>query len=148
MTHPHETDGGAAPRHTLLVCPPLGDEELNALFSASWPDHRSTAFQRQLRHSMLWVAAVRDGRLDGYVKVVGDGGVHAFLLDPTVRPDERGRGLGAKLVRRAADEARRRGAEWLHVDFEPHLSRFYARCGFRPAPAGLMRLTGPGPGPG
>ncbi|MFC4492963.1 GNAT family N-acetyltransferase [Streptomyces ovatisporus] len=142
MTQTHGAAGGATPPHRLLICPPLGDDELNALFTASWPGHRRTGFQRQLRHSLLWIAAVRDGELRGYVKVVGDGGVHAFLLDPTVHPAERRRGLGAELVRRAADEARRRGAEWLHVDFEPHLSRFYARCGFRPTSAGLLRLDG------
>jgi len=36
--------------------------------------------------------------------------------------------------------ARERGAEWLHVDFEPHLEGFYRACGFRPTEAGLIRL--------
>ncbi|MFD1374091.1 hypothetical protein [Actinoplanes sichuanensis] len=31
---------------------------------------------------------------------------------------------------------------WLHVDFEPHLARFYLEgCGFQPTRAGLVRLT-------
>ena len=45
------------------------------------------------------------------------------------------------MVRRAADIAERNGVEWLHVDHEPDLAGFYARCGFRPTPAGLIRLT-------
>jgi hypothetical protein len=33
------------------------------------------------------------------------------------------------------------GCEWLHVDFEPELRRFYLdACGFRPTDAGLIRL--------
>ncbi|MDT0549747.1 GNAT family N-acetyltransferase [Streptomyces lonegramiae] len=124
----------------LTVRPELADEELNELFSASWPDHSPTAFAPLLARSLLWIAAHRDGRLVGFVNVVGDGGLHAFILDTTVHPDERRQGLGVRLVRAAADEAKAYGAEWLHVDYEPHLESFYGQCGFRPTAAGLMRL--------
>jgi hypothetical protein len=44
----------------------------------------------------------------------------------------------------ATEHARTAGCEWLHVDFEPHLTEFYMdRCGFRPTSAGLLRLTPP-----
>jgi GNAT superfamily N-acetyltransferase len=122
------------------VRPPLEDSGLNALFAASWPAHEHTDFGTRLRHSLLWVAALRDGELVGFVNVVGDGGVHAFVLDTTVHPSARGQGLGVRLVRRAADEARCLGARWLHVDYEAHLSGFYARCGFAPTAAGLRWL--------
>ncbi|MER7845475.1 GNAT family N-acetyltransferase [Kitasatospora sp. NPDC096077] len=120
----------------LTVCPELADDELDELFGASWPGHRPGSFGAVL----AWVAARRGDRLVGFVNVAGDGGVHAFILDTTVHPDERRRGLGVRLVRAAAEEARARGAEWLHVDYEPQLESFYARCGFRPTAAGLMRL--------
>ncbi|MFC9337754.1 GNAT family N-acetyltransferase [Streptomyces sp. NPDC057020] len=121
----------------------LTGDELNALFRASWPGHRDTDFGPVLTRSLLRVTARRAGRLVGYVNVVGDGGVHAFLLDTTVHPDERRQGLGVTLVRAAAEAARRHGAHWLHVDFEPRLTDFHERCGFRPTAAGLMDLTGP-----
>jgi GNAT superfamily N-acetyltransferase len=124
----------------LAVCPELTDAELNELFGASWPGHRPTSFAPVLSRSLAWIAARRGGRLVGYVNVVGDGSVHAFILDTTVHPDERRKGLGVRLVRAAADEARRRGGEWLHVDYEPHLESFYQQCGFRPTAAGLLRL--------
>ncbi|MFD3997501.1 GNAT family N-acetyltransferase [Streptomyces sp. NPDC058548] len=121
----------------------LTGDELNALFHAAWPGHRDTDFGPVLARSLLRATARRAGRLVGYVNVVGDGGVHAFLLDTTVHPDERLQGLGVTLVRAAAEAARQRGAHWLHVDFEPHLTAFHERCGFRPTAAGLMDLTGP-----
>ncbi|MFE0458414.1 GNAT family N-acetyltransferase [Kitasatospora sp. NPDC058965] len=124
----------------LQVSPALTDAELNELFAASWPEHRDTSFAPVHARSLLWVTARRDGRLVGYVNVVGDGSVHAFVLDTTVHPAERRRGLGVRLVRAAAEQARARGADWLHVDYEPHLESFYARCGFRPTAAGLLRL--------
>lgn len=43
------------------------------------------------------------------------------ILDPTVHPDWQKRGIGRALVRRAAAVARKRGIEWLHVDFESHM---------------------------
>ncbi|GAA3731354.1 GNAT family N-acetyltransferase [Spinactinospora alkalitolerans] len=121
--------------------PALGNAELNDLFGASWPEHRETDFRPVLEHSLAWVGARRDDRLTGYVNVAWDGGAHAFVLDVTVHPDERGRGLGRRLVARAADLAREAGAAWLHVDYEPHLASFYAGCGFRPTAAGLLRLA-------
>ncbi|RKT19049.1 acetyltransferase (GNAT) family protein [Streptomyces sp. 1114.5] len=134
------SDASQVGDEVLVVCPELTDAELNELFGASWPDHRSTSFVPVLARSLAWIAARRGGRLVGFVNVVGDGGAHAFVLDTTVHPDERRQGLGMRLVRAAAEEARARGAEWLHVDYEPHLESFYGQCGFRPTAAGLMRL--------
>jgi lincosamide nucleotidyltransferase len=38
------------------------------------------------------------------------------------------------------EAALKRGVEWLHVDYEPHLADFYRACGFRPTKAGLIHL--------
>ncbi|WP_406209062.1 GNAT family N-acetyltransferase [Kitasatospora sp. NBC_01560] len=124
----------------LVVRPELTDAELNELFDAAWPDHRPTSFAPVLARSLTWIAARRGSRLVGFVNVVGDGGAHAFILDTTVHPDQRRQGLGIRLVRAAADEAKAAGAQWLHVDYEPCLESFYAQCGFLPTAAGLRRL--------
>jgi GNAT superfamily N-acetyltransferase len=119
-----------------------------AAFRDAQPDglteHGDLAEPEDLRESdSMGELEEHDGRgeLVGYVNVVGDGGVHAFLLDTTVHPSARRQGLGVRLAHRAADEARRAGAHWLHVDHEPHLTGFYARCGFAPTAAGLRRLV-------
>nr|WP_281173670.1 GNAT family N-acetyltransferase [Deinococcus frigens] len=94
-----------------------------------------------LEHSLTWITAFDGTELVGFVNVAWDGGVHAFLLDTTVHPGWARRGIGTELVRRAAAAAREHGGlEWLHVDYEPHLSGFYELCGFTPTPAGLLRL--------
>lgn len=82
----------------LAVRPRLADDDLNELFSASWPGHRPTSFVPVLARSLAWIAARRGSRLVGFVNVAGDGGAHAFILDTTVHPDERRRGLGLRLV--------------------------------------------------
>lgn len=76
----------------------------------------------------------------GFVNVAWDGGAHAFLLDPTVLPSHRRRGIGTALVQKAVEEARRAGAQWAHVDYEAALQGFYGGCGFRETRAGLMML--------
>lgn len=93
------------------------------------------------RHSLGWACA-RDGDdLAGFVNVAWDGGVHAFILDTVVAAGIRRQGIGTGLVALAAQEARRAGCEWLHVDFEEHLRPFYLHsCGFKPSDAGLIAL--------
>ena len=94
------------------------------------------------RYALTWIGAFADGDLVGFLQVCTDGGEHAFLLDTAVDPAWQHQGLGARLVRAAADESRAAGCTWLHVDYEPHLDAFYRdRCGFTATPAALLRLT-------
>ena len=129
---------------TYRADPTVNSGELDELFAASWDEHSPRDFTPILERSLVYLCAYRGQALVGFVNVAWDGGVHAFILDTTVHPDLRGRGIGRQLVRRAAREARDRGAEWLHVDYEPHWRGFYRQCGFRFTEAGLMRL-GPKP---
>lgn len=126
----------------ILARPTLTDAQLNALFAAAWPEHTPRGFGPVLARSLAYCGAFHAGDLVGFVNVAWDGGEHAFLLDPTVHPAHRRRGLGLALVRRATELAAGSGARWLHVDYEPHLAGFYAAAGFRPTAAGLLRLTG------
>jgi GNAT superfamily N-acetyltransferase len=93
------------------------------------------------RHSLGWVVA-RDGdRLVGFVNVLWDGLVHAWLQDTMVASDARHRGVGTEVVKLATREARAAGCEWLHVDFDEHLRSFYLdACGFTPTHAGMIEL--------
>ena len=91
-------------------------------------------------HSLTHACAYLGGVLVGYVNVAWDGGVHAFLLDPTVHPDYRHRGIGTELVRAMVSHLGGRGLDWLHVDYRPELEGFYRDCGFKPTTAGLIRL--------
>ncbi|HET7717562.1 MAG TPA: GNAT family N-acetyltransferase [Bauldia sp.] len=109
-----------------------------AAWGTPWDDNYD--LENVLSRSLVHLGAYRDGVLVGYVNVAWDGAMHAFLLDPMVHPDHRREGLGTRLVRRATDLARERGATFLHVDYEPHLTTFYERCGFRPTAAGLIQL--------
>ena len=116
------------------------NDELNRLFRSAWNADGDKDFSTILARSLTHVAAFHEGSLVGFVNVAWDGGIHAFLLDTCVEPAMRRQGIATRLVKAAIEAARARGAEWLHVDFEPHLTSFYRACGFKPTEAGLIRL--------
>jgi predicted N-acetyltransferase YhbS len=124
---------------------PVDDASVSALHARAFggdPGSVTPWAERLDRHALTWIGAFAGDRLVGFVQVCWDGGAHAFLLDTAVDPEWQHRGIGRRLVRRAIDDTRAAGCEWLHVDFEPHLSGFYLeRSGFRPTAAGLLRLT-------
>ena len=122
------------------VSPAIASSALNELFAAAWPAHVASDFAPVLSRSLAYVCAYQQERLIGFVNLAWDGGIHAFLLDTTVHPSFQRHGIGRALVVRAAQVARERKIEWLHVDYEPHLAAFYRSCGFQHTDAGLMRL--------
>jgi len=122
------------------VSPPVAHVDLKALFTAAWPVHSPRDFQPVLSRSLTYVCAYAGLRLVGFVNVAWDGGIHGFVLDTTVHPDWRRRGIGRELVRKAATLALERGLEWLHVDYEPTLESFYQSCGFKRTAAGILQL--------
>ena len=126
-----------------LVDAPATSRQLNDLFASSWEGHEWRDFEPVLGRSLGYICACRGDELIGFVNLAWDGGSHAFILDTTVHPNFRRRGVGRRLVKLAVEVARERGVEWVHVDFEPHLRGFYQACGFRPTEAGLLRLNKP-----
>lgn len=116
------------------------DADLATIWASSWGQPWTGELGRILPRSLVHACAYDGERLVGYVNVAWDGGGHAFLLDPTVDVAYQRHGIGRELVRRVTDAARERGAEWLHVDYEPQLAAFYTACGFRPTNAGLIDL--------
>jgi GNAT superfamily N-acetyltransferase len=124
----------------------FGNDEINALHAEAFETRVFTAAERDWRtllaqHSLGWVTARDSGRLVGFVNVVWDGFVHAWIQDTMVSSDTRRRGVGTSLVRIAREEATTAGCGFLHVDFNDSLGAFYYRsCGFAPTSAGLIRL--------
>ena len=122
---------------------PFDNSEVNRLHAEGFKHPlRDHDWSAQLHgHSLGWICA-RDGdSLIGFVNVAWDGGVHAFVLDTLVSAANRGHGVGTALITVATDSARTAGCEWLHVDFEEHLRRFYLEAGrFTETDAGVISL--------
>ena len=130
----------------------FSNREVNTLHAAAF-EHRVYAddewdwVAQVAAHSLGWVTARTGMRLVGFVNVIWDGLVHAWIQDTMVDPTARHAGVGRRLIATATLEAKAAGCEWLHVDFDDDLAPFYIdACGFTPARAGLIDLTEPSPG--
>lgn len=125
----------------------FGNDEINALHAEAFETRFFTAEewdweQQVTRHSLGWVVARDDaGALVGFVNVLWDGLVHAWIQDVMVAATARHQGIGVELVQHARRAAADAGCEWLHVDFDDDLRPFYFdACRFTPTNAGLIRL--------
>lgn len=125
----------------------FSNAELNTIHAAAF-DHRVFSDEEwdwvsiTSRHSLGWVTARDAGALVGFVNVPWDGFVHAWIQDTVVAPTAQRQGIGVGLLAVARDEAKSAGCEWLHVDFDDHLTHFYlGAAGFTETRAGLIDLT-------
>jgi GNAT superfamily N-acetyltransferase len=125
---------------------PIVNDELNQLHAEAFDTRLFTSTEWDWghlldKHSLGWVIAHDGEHLAGFVNVVWDGLVHAWIQDVMVANAQRGAGVGSRLVEIAAEAARDRGCEWLHVDFDESLTPFYIdACGFTPTSAGILQL--------
>jgi ribosomal protein S18 acetylase RimI-like enzyme len=117
---------------------PLTDDEMVDLVLSHGGKPAPGWWDRIRAQSLGWVTA---RIVVGFVNIVGDGDVHAFLIDTKTRGSYQRRGIGTRVVRFAAEHAKAAGCEWLHVDFDDELAPFYFdACGFVPTQAGLISL--------
>jgi GNAT superfamily N-acetyltransferase len=99
-------------------------------------------WSRLNQFSLGWVCVRNSTELIGFVNVAWDGGVHAFVLDAMVAPEHQRQGVAKVFMAEVIARATEAHCEWLHVDFEPHLDKFYLdACGFRSTAAGLISLN-------
>lgn len=125
---------------------PVENAELNRLHAQAfesrlYSDDEWDWSQLLARHSLGWVAAREGTRLVGFVNVVWDGFMHAWIQDTMVAGEARNQGVGTQMIRIVRSECERSGCVWLHADFDEDLRPFYLNsCGFTPTSAGLIRL--------
>lgn len=120
---------------------PVSSSALDQLYLVSWPNHQPPYdFGPELAHALAYACAYAGDELIGFVRLAWDGGVHAFLLEPTVRPDYRRRGIGRALVERALSHIRAHGISIVHVDYLPDKRGFYEACGFRTGLGGILEF--------
>lgn len=65
------------------------------------------------------------------------------IRDLVVRPEWRGHGIGARLLKRCIDEAKRLGYQRLYLETTPHMEqaqKLFIRYGFRPVTTGSSKV--------
>ena len=92
----------------------FGNDEVNALHAEAFETRVFDESEWNWRdlvsaHSLGWVVARDGGDLAGFVNVLWDGLVHAWIQDTMVATAARGLGVGTRLVAVATDGGTRRG---------------------------------------
>lgn len=90
----------AAAAVAIRVDPRPDAAAFGALWQAAWDAPWTGDLDAIWSRSLVHLGAYDGGRLVGYLNLAWDGGAHGFLLDTTVHPQFRRRGIATRLVRR------------------------------------------------
>jgi GNAT superfamily N-acetyltransferase len=102
------------------------------------PAHSIASLERGRRRGLLWVATSPLNRVVGFALTDIVGNV-AWIDQLTVLDRWQGRGIGAALIDRSAETARRRGFDAIHLTTYRNVGwnkPFYQRRGFAEVPRG------------
>lgn len=145
-THNGETNAGAMkPLHIVWSVPTVSAfRELFATTGWSLPD--DDRMRAALDGSFAVACAYVDERLVGIVRAISDGAMYGWINDVIVRPEYRGRGIGAALMREVLGFLAVRGIPAVGLFCAQGQEGFYTRLGFsrRPetAPGMFLDLEG------
>ncbi|UVD79385.1 GNAT family N-acetyltransferase [Myroides albus] len=115
---------------------------LNSFMGKVWKDHMWIDYNQVLSRSLSYITAHWGNEIIGFINIAWDGNKHAFLLDTSVDPNFRNKGIGKELVVKAISACKANSIEWIHVDYEEKYENFYRQCGFvQRTSASLLHLT-------
>ena len=112
-------------------------EAFKALYDTTgWgPISRKTAFyQDSLNGSWRSRSAYFGGQLVGFVRVISDGCLHAFITEMIVHPEFQHQGIGATLLSSILDDCRDAGISDVQLFSAKGKSIFYEKLGFSSRP--------------
>ncbi|MFH1852723.1 MAG: GNAT family N-acetyltransferase [Candidatus Neomarinimicrobiota bacterium] len=116
--------------------PPEAD--FYALFSTTgWNvDYKLTAAELYLAATNSWyfITASDGGKLVGSGRIVGDGIVHALILDLIVNPDYRRRGIGSAILQKMLEHCRQHNIRDIQLFAARGSRKFYEKNGFSVRP--------------
>jgi predicted GNAT family N-acyltransferase len=119
----------------------IAPSELHALFNyAPWASSRDeTGLAQMMRASLVYVAARREGTLVGFGRAWGDGIYRAVIDDVVVSPNERGNGLGARIIEALLSECA--DIDEVALTCRNEVASFYEKFGFVRYSGAHMKLT-------
>jgi len=90
----------------------------------------------------LCTYSIRDKvKLVGFVRIIGDGTIHAHIIDLMIHPDYQKKGLGKHLIKKVIDDLRDEKYDFISVTFSDELSEFYEKLGFAHRKGGIIELV-------
>lgn len=106
--------------------------DLHEMYQNEWWSRGRTLEQTRelVRFSDFVFGACEEGRLVAFARVLSDRVFKAVIFDVIVRPQHRGKGLGAELVSRITDHPDLAGVRHFELYCLPELVPFYEKLGF------------------
>ena len=101
-----------------------------------------TSVEAMLRGCLPFAFVDKDGQMQAFARVVGDGIYKATVFDVIVAPDQRGTGLGQYVMDAVMAHEALASVRHVELQCKPELDEFYRRWGFAPVEGILyMRRT-------
>jgi GNAT superfamily N-acetyltransferase len=100
------------------------------------------ALMKSLAKSWCMVSAYEGSRLVGFGRALGDGILHALIVDLIVLPSHQGQGIGCAILAKLVGRCQEAGIRDVQLFCARGKAGFYQQCGFveRPADAPGMEL--------
>ena len=126
--------------YRLVAATPSADDYRRLRVSAGLSPKSAEAAAAGLPNSLFAVQVLKDDKVVGMGRVVGDGGLFYQVVDIAVEPAHQGQGLGKAIVERIVEHLRRTAPVGAYVSLiaDGEAWRLYEQYGFKPtAPASI-----------
>jgi N-acetylglutamate synthase-like GNAT family acetyltransferase len=120
------------------VNPKIKARELARLRKAVGWDSREDKLEKIIGSTYLSVACYNGESLVGFVDVLSDGVDDALIRSLMVDPRYQRKGIGLELLNMVTSRIKADQIKTVNVLFEPKLSSFYRKAGFRMVSGGLI----------
>ncbi|OHA50683.1 MAG: hypothetical protein A3A97_02045 [Candidatus Terrybacteria bacterium RIFCSPLOWO2_01_FULL_40_23] len=110
----------------------------NLRITVGWNSY-SEKLETALQNSYCQYSIVEEDRLIGFVRVISDHSLHAYIADLMVDPRYQKQGLGRLLLSRAVEDLKRENFPFIELIYNPELETFYKKLGFEIIGAGIIR---------
>ena len=116
---------------------PIDEKDLVELRRAvGWPAEGD--YHCIVKENVFHIGARSEGRLVGFVQVVGSPNGDLLIHDFCVHPDFQGRGVGRKLMETTIEICRNMAPQGVNVLFEERNRKFFESLGFKVMYGGYM----------
>lgn len=125
-------------KYTIEEKLPSAEEYINLREGVGWPYPNKTAIEKSLNNSNYCICAVKEGRVIGMSRVLGDNSFIYFIADVIVLPEYQNQGIGTALMERIMSYLKQNVQEYSYITLMSAKGReaFYEKFGFFKRPTG------------
>ncbi|MDA3954170.1 MAG: GNAT family N-acetyltransferase [Bacteroidales bacterium] len=109
-------------------------EQFYKLFETTgWNDNYELSAEElytALKNSWYTISIIDNDQLIGFGRIIGDGVVHALILDCIIQPDKQGEGIGKKITEKLVSKCKKHKIRDIQLFSAKGKAGFYEKQGF------------------